>query len=219
MLQPKECWGARGKEEERKEERRKRKEEDKKKREEDKRKRKSSRKAKEKEEGLARKDTFTKTERRQAIAQLSLYREKEGPAQAKMTTSFREVADRKARQETSPVLTRSGTHSPLSWYIPSDPPSRAHSKLSLGSRQTSVEDGASSTPPPATADRAEQTSAGPGRPGQQPSGNRTYRPGPRHFGHQYPSRQVGRPLARCAASAQASQGSPPPPCRRAWHRH
>lgn len=202
--------------------------------EEEKRRRRSSRKLKENlpngskvevvgdgQQGLERADTYTKKERRQAAAKLSLYREEgrgranshsrevlrqqsaEGSQEvARMTTSFKEVADRKLRQETSPVLTRSGPNSPMSWYIPSDPPSRATSKLSTNSRQTSVEESANSqgsygSPPPATSSRGDQTSRG---------GSETFRaprptlPHSRHFGHQMPSRQ-------------ASQGSPPPASR------
>lgn len=115
--------------------------------EEEKRRKRSSRKLKENlphgskvevvgegQQGLERADTYTKKERRQAAAKLSLYREEgrgranshsrevlrqqsaEGSQEvARMTTSFKEVADRKLRQETSPVLTRSGPNSPMSW--------------------------------------------------------------------------------------------------------
>ena len=114
--------------------------------EEEKKRRRSSRKLKEnlpngeggvgEGGGLERADTYTKKERRQAAARLSLHREegrgransysreifkhsKEGGLQevARMTTSFKEVADRKLRQETSPVLSRSGPNSPMSWYV------------------------------------------------------------------------------------------------------
>ena len=111
--------------------------------EEEKKRRRSSRKLKEnlpngeggEGGGLERADTYTKKERRQAAARLSLHREegrgranshsreifkhsKEGGLQEapRMTTSFKEVADRKLRQETSPVLSRSGPNSPMSWY-------------------------------------------------------------------------------------------------------
>ena len=110
--------------------------------EEEKKRRRSLRKLKENlpngeggEGGLERADTYTKKERRQAAARLSLHRE-EGRGRAnshsreifkhskesfqevpRMTTSFKEVADRKLRQETSPVLSRSGPNSPMSWYI------------------------------------------------------------------------------------------------------
>ena len=82
-------------------------------------------------------------------------------------------------------------------YIPSDPPSRATSKLSSSSRQNSVEEGSCTlaTPPPSTSTRGDQTYR-PGA-GQDRSNGRA---GGRYFGHQYPSRQ-------------ASQGSPPPPSR------
>ena len=110
--------------------------------EEEKKRRRSSRKLKENlpngggegdSLGLERADTYTKKERRQAAARLSLHREegrgranshsreifkpsKEGGQEvSRMTTSFKEVADRKLRQETSPVLSRSGPNSPMSW--------------------------------------------------------------------------------------------------------
>ena len=222
-MQPKECWGSRGqgaRRDERKEERRKRSEEEKRNREDEKKKRKSSRKLKEnqlagEEVGLGRTDTYSKAERLRAAAQLALQREEAaregrrrtssftkepggGKEPAKMTTSFKEVVDRKLRQETSSVLSRSGPNSPMSWYIPSDPPSRAASKLSSSSRQNSQEGPVPTPSPPATTTRGDQT--------YRPSGSETYRPGPRlpqhqalgrHFGHQYPSRQVGSFPSSC----------------------
>jgi len=106
-----------------------------------------------------------------------------------MTTSFREVADRRARGGDSPVLPRSGPNSPMSWYIPSDPPSRATSKLSSLSRQSSAEEEgrgrreaveAGTSPMPAAA-RGDETY-------RRPAASTRHS---RHFGHQYPSRQVG----------------------------
>ena len=141
LLQPKECWASKGKEEQRKKEekRRKREEEKRKNKDDDKKKRKSSKKLKEnqpmvasvEEGGLARTDTYTKEQRKRVAAQLrkaeggkegrvrnSSYTKEPAPAQepaTRMTTSFREVADKKLRQETSCVLSRSGPNSPMSW--------------------------------------------------------------------------------------------------------
>ena len=89
--------------------------------------------------GMSRNDTFTKSERRRISEKLSKSssrlvgpgQESGNPARTKvgascdktntkekMTTSFKEVADKKRRNEVSAVLSSSNSNSPLSWYIP-----------------------------------------------------------------------------------------------------
>ena len=172
----------------------------------------------EEECGISRKDTFTKTERRRISEKLgkgssptagngqesiNYTRAKSLPdgdkshKQEKMTTSFKEVADKKRRNEVSAVLTPSNSNSPLSWYIPSDPPSRSNSKNSDNSNQISRQNSYEheyygySSPPPVTACRSSQTNVR--SRASSVSTNQSHSRNPhvksRHFGQMYPSRQ------------------------------
>lgn len=87
-------------------------------------------------------ETFSKSERKK----FSDYRQHYDNS----TTNFKEVADRKKRNEgCCSILPPSNSNSPFSWYIPSDPPSRSNSNNSdkpFASRQNSIETPV--TPPP-----------------------------------------------------------------------
>ena len=175
------------------------------------------------ESGISRKDTFTKSERKRITEKLgggkeglngSVNASRHRPKlvhdveitrynKEKMTTtSFKEVADKKKRNEVNPILPASNSNSPLSWYIPSDPPSRSNSKNSDNSpnqfsRQNSNEYEYSS-PPPATTCRSSQANLR-----TRASSVSTYHPSSgnsnryshvksRHFGQMYPSRQASQ---------------------------
>ena len=120
------------------------------------------------------------------------------------TTSFKEVADRKKRNEgCCSILPPSHPNSPSSWYIPSDPPTRSQSNNSVrmpSSRQNSVEMEAS--PPPQMSTKENQTDVRSrtgsvsnhphsfGWTGQTGHGSRQSKA--RHFGQMYPSRQASQ---------------------------
>jgi len=171
--------------------------------------------------GFSRNDTFTKSDRRRISEKISNknsnspvngqgnvkgsnYKTKietgleTSSAKEKMTTSFKEVADKKMRNESSPIL-NSNPNSPLSWYIPSDPPSRCQSKNSENSNQVSRQNSYEheyygySSPPPVTACRSSQTSlrsqASSVSIDQSQARIQHGKIKSRHFGQMYPSRQ------------------------------
>ena len=113
------------------------------------------------------------------------------------TTNFREVADKKKRNEVCcSILPPSNPNSPFSWYIPSDPPSRSNSNNSdkmTPSRQNSVES------PPMVASKAtnfNQRSRASSMSNTNHynsfgwNSNRANRN--KHFGQMYPSRQASQ---------------------------
>eukprot|EP00092_Neocalanus_flemingeri_P049575 GFUD01057017.1.p1 GENE.GFUD01057017.1~~GFUD01057017.1.p1 ORF type:complete len:654 (+),score=166.81 GFUD01057017.1:99-1964(+) len=171
---------------------------------------------------FSRNDTFTKSDRRRISEKLSNNNsnkmenptgKKKGGNCAKkldnnqdmssskdrMTTSFREVADKKRRNEGSSIIRSSNPNSPLSWYIPSDPPSRCQSKSSENSNQISRQNSSEqeyygySSPPPVTACRSSQTSvrsrASSVSTSQTNGRNHHEKLKHRNFGQMYPSRQ------------------------------
>ena len=168
------------------------------------------------ESGMSRNDTFTKSERRRISEKLSKKFVKNGQesvnaggskagagrdktnTKEKMTTSFKEVADKKRRNEVNAVLSSSNSNSPLSWYIPSDPPSRSNSKNSDTSNQFSRQNSYEhehygySSPPPITECRSSQTnvrSRASSVSTHHPHKNKNSHAKSRHFGQMYPSRQ------------------------------
>ena len=129
------------------------------------------------------------------------------------TTNFREVADRKKRNEKCcSILPHSNSNSPSSWYIPSDPPSRSQSNNSIrmpSSRQNSVE--TDTSPPPQMSSKENQTSDLRARASSVSThphsfgwtGHSSRGSKARHFGQMYPSRQA----------SQDSDIPPPNQCR------
>ena len=129
------------------------------------------------------------------------------------TTNFREVADRKKRNEKCiSILPHSNSNSPSSWYIPSDPPSRSQSNNSVrmpSSRQNSVD--TDTSPPPQMSSKENQTSDLRARASSVSThphsfgwtGHSSRGSKARHFGQMYPSRQA----------SQDSDIPPPNQCR------
>lgn len=129
------------------------------------------------------------------------------------TTNFREVADRKKRNEKCiSILPHSNSNSPSSWYIPSDPPSRSQSNNSVrmpSSRQNSVD--TDTSPPPQMSSKENQTSELRARASSVSThphsfgwtGHSSRGSKARHFGQMYPSRQA----------SQDSDIPPPNQCR------
>lgn len=117
-----------------------------------------------------------------------------------MTTCFKEVEDKKRRNEVRSILPSSNSSSPLSWYIPSDPPpSRCQSLNSETSNKTSRQNSSESEYPEhsssiqVTACRSSQQStqfqSTPFSTGKS-HGSNHYKQGlSQDFGQIYPSRQ------------------------------